>query len=227
MNSVRKKLPIFLLVAVLAASCAGQPPAPTQDVNAMMTQSVGTFMAQFFQTQTAMVTPATPTPLDTPTFIPTSTPMPLPALPTATYVVYATSIIYPTATPTGTYYTPTVNPSTLGYGCNNLGLVNDIAMSSDTVKPGATFTKTWQVANTGTCEWKFNYRLAFVSGEDMDGVGESLGNDIAVNKWTKIKATMTAPKNQGTYTAYWRLTDAGGHAFGASLKVTIKVSSYP
>ena len=120
------------------------------------------------------------------------------------------------------------NPSTLAYGCNNLGLINDIALSSSTVKPGDTFTKTWQVANTGTCEWKFNYRLVFVSGEDMDGVGESLGNDIAVNKWTKIKATMIAPKNQGTYTAYWRLTDTGGHAFGASLAVTIKVkNSYP
>ena len=230
MHTVRKKLPILLLVAVLAASCAGQPPAPTQDVNAMMTESVGTFMAQFFLTQTAMVTPATPTPLDTPTFIPSSTPLALPSAvaPTATYVIYATSIVYPTATPTGTYYTATPNPSTLAYGCNNLGLINDIALSFDTVKPGDTFTKTWQVANTGTCEWKFNYRLVFVSGENMDGVGEKVGNDIPVNKWTQIRATMTAPKNAGTYTAYWQLSDTSGHTFGASLKVTIKVkTSYP
>lgn len=231
MNNVLKKLPILLLVAVLAASCAGQPPAPTQDVNALMTQSVGTFMAQFFLTQTAMYTPATPTPLDTPTFIPTNTPLalPSPVPPTATYVFYATSIVYPTATPTGTYYTPTANPSTLAYGCNNLGLINDIALSSSTVQPGDTFTKTWQVANTGTCDWKFNYRLVFVSGDEMDGVGEKVGNDIPKNKWTRISATLTAPKNPGTYTGYWQLSDTSGHTFGASLKVTVTVkkSAYP
>jgi hypothetical protein len=188
-------------------------------------------MAQFFLTQTAMVTPATPTPLDTPTFIPTNTQLalPSPALPTATYAVYATSIIYPTATPTGTYYTATPNPSTLAYGCNNLGLINDIDLASDTVKPGTTFTKTWQVANTGTCEWQFNYRLVFVSGDEMDGVGEKLGNNIPKNKWTKISATLVAPKNPGTYTGYWQLSDTSGHTFGATLKVTIKVknSTYP
>ena len=215
MNNVRKRLPILLLVAIVAASCAGQPPAPTQDVNALMTQSVGTFMAQFFLTQTAMVTPATPTPLNTPTSIPSNTPLALPSpVP---------------ATPTGTYYTATANPSTLAYGCNNLGLINDIALSSDTVKPGDTFTKTWQVANTGTCEWKFNYRLVFVSGDEMDGVGEKVGNNIPTNKWTQISATLTAPKNAGTYTGYWRLSDASGHTFGATLKVTVTVkkSSYP
>jgi hypothetical protein len=108
-------------------------------------------------------------------------------------------------------------------------LVNDIALSSDTLKAGDTFTKTWQVANTGTCEWKFNYRLVFVSGDEMDGIGEKVGNNIPVNKWTRISATMVAPRNPGTYTGYWRLSDTSGHTFGATLKVsiTVKKSSYP
>src|SRR6266540_2285295 len=108
MKDFRNKLPIMLLIAILLGSCAGQAPtSATPDVNAIMTQGVGTFMAQFFQTQTAMVTPATPTPLNTPTFIPTSTAMPLPSpIATATAVIYSTAVIYPAVTPTGTYYTP-------------------------------------------------------------------------------------------------------------------------
>jgi hypothetical protein len=231
MKDFRNKLPIMLLIAILLGSCAGQAPtSATPDVNAIMTQGVGTFMAQFFQTQTAMVTPATPTPLNTPTFIPTSTAMPLPSpIATATAVIYSTAVIYPAVTPTGTYYTPTVNPSTLGYGCNNLGLINDIALDSSTVQPGTHFSKTWQVANTGTCDWKYTYRLVFVGGDEMDGSSVSLRNEIAPNKWTKITVNLTAPKNEGTYTGYWQLSDNAGHTFGATLavKVTVKKSSYP
>jgi len=34
---------------------------------------------------------------------------------------------------------------------------------------------------------------------------------------------LDAPRNPGTYSAYWRMADGDGHMFGATLGVTIKV----
>ena len=224
----------MLLTAILLGSCAPQVAAsPTADVNAIMTESVGTFVAQFFQTQTAMSTPPTPTPLHTPTAIASSTPLALPSvLPSATYIYY-TAVVYPSVTATGTQYTPTVNPSTLGYGCNNLGLINDLEVAPGTVmKPGENFTKTWQVANTGTCDWLFSYRLVPVSGTSLAEEPVRLSGNYPVPKgeWRKVTVSMTAPTEPGSYSQYWQLSDGAGHTFGATLAVSIvvkKPTTYP
>jgi hypothetical protein len=169
-----------------------------------------------------MVTPATPTPLETPTFIPTNTFVAvLPVLPSPTYVYY-----YVTVVPTGTYYTATPNPSTLAYGCNNLGLINDLGNSTDeNAQPGEKFTHTWQVANTGTCDWLYNYLLVPASGTKLAEDPIKLNKKIEPNKWTKLTVTVLAPKDPGTYTQYWRMSDGGGNMFGASLEVTITVKA--
>jgi len=221
MNNAPRTFLLMLLTTAFLASCAGQSEvSPTPDVNALMTESVGTFAAQFFQTQTALVTPATPTPLNTPTSIPTTTPlaMPLPPLATPTYIFYAS--------PTGTQYTPTTNPSSLAYGCNNLGFVRDVTDSSGTnFKPGDKFTKTWQVANTGTCNWLFGYRLIPVSGTSLaeDPVKVSGNYPVPPGEWRQVSVNITAPKDPGTYTQYWQLSDGAGNRFGSLLGVTIVV----
>jgi hypothetical protein len=231
MNKARKTILIMLLTATLLASCAPQAvPSPTPDINAILTESVGTYAAYFSQTQTAMVTPATSTPLNTPTPIASSTPLSLPSpLPSATQAVFLTAIVYPAVTATGTQYTPTVNPSTLGYGCNNLGLINDLAISGgSTMNPGQSFIKEWQVANTGTCEWPLGYRVVFVSGSEMEGQPTRPNNTIDPGRWTRLHVNLTAPSRPGTYTGYWKLSDGGGHTFGSTLGVTITVrDSYP
>ena len=229
--NTRKLLPCLLLAVLMFSSCAPKAPATEAvDVDAIMTQSVGTFVAQFFQTQTAMYTPPTPTPLDTPTPIPTNTQLALPASPSATAIVFSTSVVFPTATPTGTFYTSTPNPSTLAYGCNNLGLINDLAPAAGTIfKPDEAFTKTWQVANTGTCDWTLGYTLVFVSGDRMDGGSARPRNIIPPDKWTQLSIPLTAPHREGTYTGYWQLSDGRGHGFGPLLKVSIvvKIPTYP
>ena len=231
MKHARKTLLLVLLTTALLGSCAGQPPeSPAPDVDAILTQSVGTFAAQFFQTQTAMVTPATPTPIDTPTSIPTTTPLALPS-PLATPTIFYTAIVYPSITPTGTQYTPTVNPSTLAYGCNNLGLIRDVTIPSGTeFRPGERFTKTWQVANTGTCDWLSGYRVAPVSGANLaeDPVRVSGNSPVPRGEWRQVSVTMEAPDDPGTYTQYWQMNDGAGHSFGSLLGVSIKVTtSYP
>ena len=225
MNQVRKTIIFILLTTVFLVSCAGQPPAsPTPDINAILTQSIGTLSASFFMTQTAAVPPATNTPLPSPTPLPTNTPLALPSpLPSATQGYFATSIVYPTIT--GTVYTPTTNPSTLAYGCNNLGFIRDVTIPSSTeMKPGESFTKTWQVSNTGTCEWLYGYRLVPVSGTDLASDPVKLNNaPVPPKEWRQISVNMEAPKDPGTYTQYWQLTDGSGNRFGALLGVTIVV----
>ncbi len=199
MNKTGKVILFILLVSVLLVSCGGQPPAsPTPDMNALLTQSIGTLSASFFMTQTAIAPTITNTPLPTPTSLPTNTPLALPsALPSATQGFFATAIVYPSVT--GTVYTLTPNPSSLSYGCNNLGFIRDVTVSSGTeMSPGESFTKTWQVANTGTCDWLSGYRLVPVSGEEL---AEELGQGTQCAGSSKRMETNFSkhgrPQNEG------------------------------
>jgi hypothetical protein len=231
-NMITRKLILpFLLAGILLASCGGQGEAsPTPDLNAILTSAIGTVAESMFQTQTALVPPATETPVPTITPLPTDTLAPLPlslSSPTATFLIFNT--LAPVSgfspTPTGTRNTPTANPSTLAYGCNNLRLINDVTVPANTVfKPGDTFTKTWQVENSGTCDWVYQYRLVFVGGNQMEGKPDRLNKVIGPGKWTQLSVILIAPKNPGTYTSSWRFGDQAGNAFGSTLGVTIVVS---
>jgi hypothetical protein len=222
---------LLFLLAMLLVSCGGQGNAlPTPDLNVILTAAVGTVAESIFQTQTALAPPATETPTITPSPISTNTPFAQPSLinsPTATLIFFS-SIATPTRTitPTGTQYTPTANPSTLAYGCNNLLLLRDETIPAGTVfKPGESFMKTWKVSNNGTCNWVYLYRMVFAGGEQMGGEPPKLNKVIEPGKWTQLSVNFTAPKNPGTYTGYWRLGDGSGNAFGSTLGVSIVVSS--
>lgn len=224
----------LLLLAVLVAACGNAGAEPTPDVNAVLTAGVGTLVASFFGTQTALYTPpvdtSTPAPLPTITSLATSLPtLTLASSPTS-QVFYFTPTLgtgTPSLTPsvTGTVLTATVDPSSTGYGCNNLALVFDVTVPSGTnFNPGAEFTKTWKVANNGTCDWKHDYRLTFVSGDQLGGTGVRVGNAIIPGKWTELSLDLKAPDTKGTYTGIWRLADSEGHLFGVNLVVSIKVA---
>ena len=232
MYKARKTLILLLLVGLLIASCAGQSPSePTPDVNVILTAGVGTFAAAIFQTQTAIIPPATATPSATQTPTATvATPIPL-SSPTAsaTQLVFVAPLI--TFTPIVTGTPPTANPSALASGCNNLALIRDENVPAGTVfKPEEQFTKTWKVANTGSCDWVFLYHLVFISGDDVGGRDPvRLGKVIEPGKWTQLSITLRAPKAPGKYTSYWRFADQSGTPFGSTLGVSIEVkgSSYP
>ena len=231
MNKSGKTIIFIFLASVLLISCGGQPPAsPTPDINAILTQSIGTLSSSFFMTQTAIAPTITNTPLPSPTPLPTTTPLALPSpVPSATQAYFATAIIYPSVT--GTVYTPTTNPSSLAYGCNNLALIRDVTIDSGTeMSPGERFVKTWQVENSGTCDWLYGYRLVPVSGTRLSSEPVRVNNlPVAPKEWRQVSVSMEAPDDAGTYSQYWQLSDGAGHNFGSLLGVTIKVveSSYP
>jgi hypothetical protein len=229
MYSARRNLIVLLLIGIILTACGGQVPAsPTPDVNAILTSAIGTLAVSFFQTQTAAAPTATET--FTPTAIPTNTALVLftaTALPSATQPIIYNTLV-PSFTPipivTGTQKTPTVNPSTLGVGCNNLRLISDETIPAGTVlKPKETFTKSWKVENNGTCDWVYLYHFVFVSGESMGAGEDRLGKVIPPGKWTQISLGLEAPKNEGTYTGYWRFADQDGNMFGSTLTVSIVV----
>lgn len=212
-----------MVAGILLSSCGGQNNAsPTQDLGAILTAAVGTVVESVIQTQTALAPSATVSPTMTPS--PTETPF-IPTLearlPTAT-PIYLPILV----SPTGTQYTPTVNPSTLASGCNNLLLIRDETIPDGTVfKPGDNFTKTWKVANTGTCDWVYLYRLVFSGGDRMGGAPQRLAKVIAPGKWTQISVDLRAPTESGKYTGYWRFGDQSGNGFGSTLTVSIVVAS--
>lgn len=225
----KKFLGVLALLSIFVASCgAGTATEPALDVNEILTAAVGTFAASIFETQTALAPPATQTISSTAS--PTNTGLSLPTLassPTQSFVfipAIGTSSLSPT--PTGTLKTPTPNSSLLAFGCNNLLLLSDVTIPAGTVmKPEETFTKTWKVANNGSCNWVYQYRLVFAGGNSMDGDPSGLGKVIEPTKWTQISVTLTAPKQPGTYTSSWRLGDQSGNMFGSTLTVSVVVAS--
>ncbi len=227
---LRKLLTIMISVGLLLTSCGGQETTetPMSDLDAVLTAGVGTIAASIFQTQTALAPTATETPTSTTTS--THTPVSaitLPPLSTSTLGLISTQVvILGSPTPTGTQYTPTPNPSTLSYGCNNSALIRDVTIPAGTVlKPGEKFTKTWQIANTGTCNWVYLYHLVHVSGDRMGGSPPNLGKVIEPQEWIQLSVEMRAPSDSGTYTGYWRFGDQSGNVFGATLGVSIVVTS--
>ena len=234
---IKKQSILALLAGVLLTSCVGQatPAAeePTVDVNAVMTAGIGTFIAALTQTQAARATLATQTPSPSPS--PTASPVALnsitPPSPTATQAfVLPAPTLFIAPTVTGTQYTPTTNPSSVGVGCNNLRLIDEVMdPSGPTLQPGQTFVKSWKVENNGTCTWAYLYHLVFVGGDQMDGEPSGPNNPIPPAKWTQLHVSGIAPSRPGSYTGYWRLADQAGTVFGATLSVSITVPnpSYP
>jgi hypothetical protein len=225
MQSQRKYKTFLLLFTLVLSACAGN--APTEDPGLVMTSAVGTMVAGFFETQTAMVTPSTLTPTATETKFPTPTSFvtqtPL-VSPTSTFSFFTATLGTPrTPTVTGTLPTATVNSSALAFGCSNLAFVRDVNYPNGTVvKPSQNFTKTWKVENTGSCDWLYSYRLIFVGGTDFDPATGTLGKLVHSGDWAELSVNLDAPKKPGTYTASWRFSD-GTNMFGATLSVTIKV----
>ena len=229
MSFARKTLIPFLILTLLLTACgSGVATSKPVDANSISTALVGTLVASLFQTQTAMVPPS---PL--PTAVP---PTPLNTLILPTIIIQTPTLYYIpplfTSTPhlsptvTGTVPTPTVDPNSLSNGCNNLAFIRDVTIPSGTVlSPKQDFVKTWKVANTGTCKWVYQYQLMLLSGNAFNANTTKLLRVVDPGNWTELSVGMGAPKNPGTYTSYWRMADANGNMFGASLAVSFVVEA--
>jgi hypothetical protein len=197
---MKKKRRIFILVVcctLVLSACAKATEAPlTQATMDVLYTSVA---------QTLAVSMPTVTPPPTMTFTPAAT---------------ATKLVSPTAM----LATPT--PAATTSSCDNSLYVSDVTIPDNTVMtPGQTFTKTWSIKNSGTCNWTTSYKTVFLSGNAMSGVSTAISSAVSSGHADNMSVSMVAPTTKGTYTGYWILQNAAGKQFGASFYVSIVVST--
>lgn len=234
---------LILLIATLAlAACGGgATPAPTVDINAINTAAHATAMGQISAqlTQTALAAPTnTPALTDTPLSLatlslPTAGASPTGgvsgALPTLSFNNTPSTNTTPLAglTPLSSPIAPVSSP-VQGDTCHNSAYVSDVTIPDDTVlRPGADFDKTWRLQNTGSCVWDDGYQLVFVSGDraldPANYVIDEASEFVDSGETADMTVRLTAPLDDGTYTANYRMQTDTGVFFGETIYVRIKV----
>ncbi|MGD0173680.1 MAG: NBR1-Ig-like domain-containing protein [Anaerolineales bacterium] len=196
------KLALFLVIlALMLSACSSGGAAPAGGAEGSFTAAAQTV----FAAQTAAALPASTT------------------LPTYTPVTQMSLTPTRTITPIPSATRPAV---TVASTCDNSAYVSDVTIPDGTViAPGGSFTKTWSIRNTGTCDWSTAYALAFLSGSAMDGSTTKLSASVSAGDAVNISVGMYAPMAAGTYTGYWRMQNAVGTFFGEAVFVKIVVSS--
>jgi hypothetical protein len=175
----------------------------------MVFSTLACSMQSLFVDPTPIVITATPLPA-------TDTPIP----PTETLAPTITNTVPPTETPTNTN-SPTVTNTVTNtpIPCNRAEFVADITVNDgDDYYVGNTFTKTWRIMNTGSCDWNSSYRLVFVSGDQMGAPSAKkfTSNIISNGSTVDISVDLTAPSSPGNYKGYFKLRDGDGNVFGIS-----------
>ena len=114
--------------------------------------------------------------------------------------------------------------------------VSDVTIPDNTViAPGIAFVKTWRLKNTGSCTWNNNYLVVHLLGAIMTQQPGywivQQGQTVQPGQTVDISVGMTAPIENGNYTAYWGLKGRNGQlmpiqggANGNSVYVIINVN---
>lgn len=224
----------LLTAALTLTACgAGATPAPTVDVNTINTAAYSTAMAQISaqQTQTALALP-------TNTQFPTNAPVTLSTvgLPTAAASPTGNTGVLPTVsfnvtpnttplagfTPLASAAAPTASGGigNTASGCNDGAFVGETLPDKSVVQAGKSFTKAWEIKNTGTCDWDEGYTFAFQPDLSSSGIA---GYDIVIKESDRVTKPnhsqsfiikLTAPSTPGEYKGYWKLKTENGTYFG-------------
>jgi hypothetical protein len=77
------------------------------------------------------------------------------------------------------------------------------------------FTKRWTISNQGTCTWNANYKLKFVSGDQMGGPAFILfGASVPQWQTLALELNLKTTSSVGTSTGIWGLYDDKDTYFG-------------
>lgn len=132
--------------------------------------------------------------------------------PTLAVVTQAPTLSVPTATPV-----PTEEPEDTEEPdpCLFATFVSETIPDNTKYSPGAAFTKSWTLRNTGTCDWNVDYKISFKSGDQMGGPDEqNIPQETDPGEDVELAINLTAPASAGTYTGYWQMETHQGVAFG-------------
>jgi uncharacterized protein YkwD len=91
-------------------------------------------------------------------------------------------------------------------------LIQDVTIPDNTsIARGATFTKTWQFLNSGTCPWT-GYSIAYASGDRMGAPDSAPIPDTTPGGKVNVSLKLTAPIADNVYTGYFVIKDQTGQA---------------
>ncbi len=215
-----------ILVAGLLVGCGrGAFPSPTPVDWGPVNTVIGAALDRTMTAESSRQTPSrTSTPSPAPTFTPTRTRIATPSLKT-TPSSAATRTPRPTITtnPLPTSETPPTPDVSL---CEpDFAFVRDITIPDDTVvRAGDTFTKTWALSNTGTCEWDEGYLLVHSGGARLGSPDWVPLPQAQAGDPVQVSVTLQAPLEPGTYRGDWRLCAGLDDCFGPRLYVRIVVA---
>ena len=110
----------------------------------------------------------------------------------------------------------TVAPAAAAKFCDAAQFMADTTVPDGSIyTSNATFTKTWQLMNIGTCTWSTSYSIVYVSGEKFGAtLSVPLPNAVAPGESVKVSVPMTAPAASAKYRGNWQLKNASGVLFG-------------
>ena len=84
-------------------------------------------------------------------------------------------------------WTATPLPPSSTPPCDASVYVSDVTIPDGTeFSPGDSFRKTWEVRNTGSCNWTTAYTIAYAGGEQMDGVITHIPNAVDPGDVTQV-----------------------------------------
>lgn len=193
---INKIFTILGAIALLASACGSLQ----LDESAMSTAVAQTVQAQ----NTEEIAPRATSPALTDI---TDTPAPLASLPATV-----------TSTP--------LAQGGAGLCTASASLVGETIPDGTIIQPGATFTKAWQIKNTGTCTWDSNWQLTFYGGDQLDGLAVyNFPEPAQPGQTLNIPIILRGPAGGGTYTGEWMLKSPWGESFGVGpYSVPISVS---
>lgn len=197
-----------LLIA--ACSSAAEDASPTPQPESVLTAAAQTAQAQLTEL-------AKPKSTSTSSQLPAETISPLPTDSAAV----GTDLSASPDPDTSGIITPT--PATGGVDQGEFWADLTIPDGTD-FEPGETFTKVWQLRNSGTNTWTQDYGLAFFGGEQMSAPAVvPLTGNVSPGATVDVSVDMTAPQSGGTYTGFWKMQNAAGEFFEYQVFVQIDV----
>ncbi len=129
----------------------------------------------------------------------------------------------PALTPTPTPFStpPPLSPA----ACERATFVADITVPDGAFfTPGAAFTKTWRLKNSGSCAWTTSYNFVYYSGSQMSGPTVlRLPRVVSPGETVDLALNMVAPPVEGVYRGNWILQNASGALFGIGKNATMPV----
>ena len=190
-------------------------PAPTQNLDAVRTEAVGTFASDLTGTAAAASTD-TPTKAESPTSAASTT---AEAITTGTPAT--------PGTPATQGATSGTNSAPITPACLGLRFVRDVAIPDNTpMTPAQVFTKSWLVENSGTCPWHAGFQVVLIGGLAMGGSPYQLPQDVGPGGRIQVSIKMVSPTDQtGIVQGTWKMADTSGTTFGDYMSVVIVVGS--